>query len=58
MLHPRNTATAIERQPLAVVCRVFDVRGSLVADRRTQLGVLDTPSQADFKPKRIEKALK
>ena len=57
MLHPRNTAAAIERQPFAVVCRACYVPGSLVADQRTQCRMLDTPSQADIKPEPIEKAL-
>jgi hypothetical protein len=58
MLHPGNTAAAIERQLPAVVCSACYVRGSLGIDWRTKSRVLDTPSQADIKPKRIEKALK
>jgi hypothetical protein len=58
MLHPGNTAAAIERQSPAVVCAVSDVRGSFSVEQRTKSRFLNAPSQTDFRPKPIEKTLK
>jgi hypothetical protein len=58
MLHPGNTAAAIERQPPAVVCLACDVRGSFVVDWCAKTRFLNAPSQTDLRPGRIEKPLK
>jgi hypothetical protein len=58
MLHPGNTAAAIERQPPAVVCPACDVRGSSAVDWCAKTRFINAPSRTDFRPRRIEKLLK